>query len=132
MKTGTIHQEVIFNTTPAVIYEMLMNGEQHAEFTGAPVVMSREIPGTFSVFDGYCTGYNMELAEGSKIVQAWRFDEDGWPEDHYSICTFLLEPLGEQCKLTFTQTEVPEHKVKDLEEGWNTYYWSAMKEAIDS
>jgi activator of HSP90 ATPase len=83
--------------------------------------------GGFSVFDGYCYGYNIELKVENKIVQAWNFKEDGRPSDHYSTCSFILKPLPDGCLLTFEQTNIPEHKDEALKEGWNEYYWEPIK-----
>ena len=130
MKTKSIQQEIIFDCEPAVIYHLIMNDDQHSEITGSEVIMSNEINGKFNVFDGYCEGYNIELIENQKIVQAWHFDEDGWPEDHCSICTFTLEPVENKTKLIFTQTDIPEHKAEELERGWNDFYWQPIKEYL--
>ena len=74
-------------------------------FTGSKVIMSNKVNGKFKVFDGYCHGYNIELMQGKKIVQAWNFAEDGWPEDHFSICTFFfLQQLRKQHLASFKQT----------------------------
>ena len=130
MKTKTIHQEIIFDAEPEVIYNLLMNQDKHSEITGSAVMMSNKINGLFSIFDGYCTGYNIELVENRKIVQAWHFEEEGWPEDHYSICTFAFESIDDKTKMTFTQRDIPEHEAEELEQGWNDYYWEAMKEYL--
>jgi activator of HSP90 ATPase len=127
MKTKSIKQTVTFDATPEKIYHLIMDQKKHAAFTGSKVTMSTKVNGKFSVFDGYCHGYNIELIEGKKIVQAWHFAEEGWPDDHYSICTFLLEPVGNKTKLIFLQTGVPEQSVEALKEGWKQYYWEAMK-----
>ena len=130
MKTKSIQQEILFDSESPVIYNLLMNQDKHSEITGSEVIMSNEINGHFSVFDDYCVGYNIELIENQKIVQAWHFDEEGWPDDHYSICTFTLEPVENKTKLIFTQTEIPEHKAEELERGWNEFYWQPMKEYL--
>jgi activator of HSP90 ATPase len=127
MKTKSISKTVRLKSSPPVVYNMLMDSKKHAAFTGSPVKMSKKVKGTFSVFDGYCTGYNIELIENFKIVQAWNFKEDGWPSDHFSICAFLLEIDEKNTILTFTQTGIPEHKASDLRKGWNEFYWEAMK-----
>jgi activator of HSP90 ATPase len=85
------------------------------------------INGKFTVFDGYCHGYNIELVPERRIVQAWHFAEDGWPDDHYSTCTFLFEETGGKTKLVFLQTDVPEHNVESLKDGWKEFYWDPMK-----
>jgi len=82
--------------------------------------------GKFNIFDGYCQGYNIELDKGKKIIQGWHFAEDGWPEEHFSQCTFIFEPEGKGTKLTFEQSNIPEHKVATLTDGWKQYYWDPM------
>lgn len=124
---NSIHQIIEFKATPGQVYSLIMNPELHSAFTGSHVVMGPNINDKFSVFDGYCTGYNIEIEEGAKIVQAWNFKEDGWTDDHYSICTFLFEKSPDGCKLNFTQTDIPEHKVEALTQGWFEYYWEPMK-----
>jgi activator of HSP90 ATPase len=131
MKTITIKQTSTFPATPEQIYHLIMDSKKHAAFTGSKVIMSAKINGKFSVFDGYCHGYNIELIEGKKIVQAWHFAEEGWPNDHFSICTFLLEPSGNKTKLIFRQTGVPEQSVEALKDGWKQYYWGAIKAYLD-
>ncbi len=93
---------------------------------GGKTTMTKRANGKFTVFDGYCHGYNIELIEGKKIVQAWHFNEAGWPEDHFSVCTFLLSPSAKGSKLTFTQSGVPAANFEALKEGWKTYYWDAI------
>jgi activator of HSP90 ATPase len=127
MKTGSIKQTVFFSAPPEQVYQLIMDAEKHADFTGAEVQMSAEINGTFEVFDGYCHGYNIELVEGQKIVQAWHFEEDGWSADHFSICTFQFDKDGKNTKMTFVQTGIPEHKVEALKSGWNEFYWEPME-----
>jgi activator of HSP90 ATPase len=127
MRTKSIKQTVTFNTTPETLYNLILDEKKIADFTGSKVTMSRKLNGKFNVFDGYCHGYNIELVEGKKIVQAWHFAEDGWPDDHYSICTFDLENDSNKTKLRFLQTDVPEHKVDSLKNGWKEFYWDTMK-----
>ena len=127
MKTKNIKQTVTFNASPIDIYNLLMDSNKHAAFTGDVDKLSTKIKGEFSVFGGYCHGYNIELIPGSKIAQAWHFAEDGWPDEHYSICTFKFEPVGDKTKLVFTQTDIPEHKVESLKSGWKEFYWEAIK-----
>ena len=127
MKTKSIKQTVTFDASPDQIYNLIMDEKQHAAFTGSKATMSTKPNGKFSVFDGYCQGYNIELVEGKKIVQAWHFAEDGWPDDHYSICNFELEKVGDKTKRRFLQSNVPEHKVESLKDGWKQFYWDAIK-----
>jgi activator of HSP90 ATPase len=127
MKTKSIKQTLTFNASPAQIYNLIMDEKKHAAFTGSKATIDSKPNGKFSVFDGYCQGYNIELVKDKKIVQAWHFAEDGWPDDHFSICSFELEKEGARTKLRFLQTNVPEHKVETLKDGWKEFYWDAIK-----
>jgi activator of HSP90 ATPase len=132
MKTKSIKQSSTFEASPDQIYNMIMDEKQHAAFTGSKATISSKINGKFTVFDGYCHGYNIELLKGKKIVQAWNFAEDGWPEDHFSICNFEFEKSGNKTKLRFLQTDVPEHKVESLKDGWKQFYWNPIKSYLKS
>ncbi|MES2587816.1 MAG: SRPBCC domain-containing protein [Bacteroidota bacterium] len=132
METGTISETIFFDAMSKDVYEILMNEDKHSELTASNVVMSQEIDGKFEIFDGYVHGYNIELIEGEKIVQAWHFEEDGWQEDHFSICTFIFEAFENKCKVIFTQTGIPAHKVESLRSGWNEFYWEPMAEYLEN
>jgi activator of HSP90 ATPase len=123
MKTKTIKQTITLPATPEKVYSTLLDAKALTKMHEAKATMSKRPKGNFTVFDGYCHGYNIELIEGQKIEQAWVFEEDGWPEDHNSVCTFLLEPSTKGTKLVFIQKGVPEHKYEAIKEGWKTYYW---------
>ena len=128
METKNIKQTVTFTgAKPLQVYNLIMDAKQHRAFSGSKVKMSNKIDGRFEVFDGYCTGFNIELIEGKKIVQGWHFKEEGWPDDHFSICTFSFAKVAGGTKLTFTQKAIPAHKVEVLKEGWKLYYWQPMK-----
>jgi activator of HSP90 ATPase len=132
MLTGTIEQVIEFEATPEEVYDLIMNSEKHSDFTGSEVTMSQAINGKFSVFDGYCTGYNMELIKGKMIKQAWHFKEEGWPDNHFSVCTFIFNKSNKGCLLNFSQTDIPENRIKALSEGWEEYYWDAIKAYLES
>jgi len=127
METKSIKQTITFDAPTQKVYDLIMDQKKHAAFTGSNVIMSKEIKGKFDVFDGYCQGYNIELIEGKKIVQAWNFQEEGWPEDHYSICTFQFKPEGNKTQLNFSQLGVPDNKVREIKDGWKHFYWNPMK-----
>ncbi|MCK9423785.1 MAG: SRPBCC domain-containing protein [Bacteroidales bacterium] len=131
MKTTTIRQTVTFAAAPEKIYHLIMDQKKHAAFTGTNVIMSTKVNGKFNIFDGYCRGYNIELIKGKKIIQAWHFEEEGWPDDHFSTCIFQFMHLGNKTKLTFRQTGVPEQSAESLKAGWKQYYWEPMKAALE-
>jgi activator of HSP90 ATPase len=125
----TIQQSEVFKVSPHAVYEALMDSAMHAAFTGSAALISREIGGKFSSYDGYITGKNLELVPDKKIVQAWRAVD--WPEGHFSTVTFLFIPIPEGTQLDFTHTGIPEGEEAAFEEGWIDNYWEPMKEYLE-
>jgi activator of HSP90 ATPase len=128
MKVKTIKQEIMFDSSPHEIYELLMDSEKHASITGDQAIISRDVGGKISAGDGYIDGENLDLIPDKKIVQKWRGSD--WPERHYSTATFELEKLGNQTKLMFVQTDVPEEQYEMISQGWYDYYWEPMKSML--
>ena len=130
--TKTIEQTATFKASPHDVYELLMDSEKHTKFTGAKAIISRDIGGAFTAYDGALSGTILELAPDSKIVKSWRGSGDGWVEGHFSTATFTLEAVGNETRLTFVQTGVPEGEHESISNGWQTYYWPKMKEFLES
>jgi activator of HSP90 ATPase len=129
MKTGTIRQKVRFKPTPHQVYEALMDSENHSEFTRSQAEISREVGGRFSAYDGWIEGRNLVLEPDKKIVQSWRGKD--WPDGHYSTATFELIEVETGTELTFTQTDVPEEHLVEIDKGWVEHYWTPMKKMLE-
>jgi activator of HSP90 ATPase len=129
MKTRTIRQSVTIKATPHDVYEALMDSKKHSAFTGDKAVISREVGGKFSAFDGYAEGVNLELVPDKKIVQTWRASD--WPEGSSSKVTFALKAAAGGTQLTFIQTGIPEEFADDVSQGWQDYYWAPLKEMLE-
>ena len=48
----TIHQIIIFKTTPKTIYEIWLDSEKHSALIGDEAKISKEVNGKFSEFAG--------------------------------------------------------------------------------
>jgi activator of HSP90 ATPase len=125
MKTKTLHQTIAFKATPHEVYEALMDSKKHTDFTEAEAVISRDIGGKFTAFDGWVSGENVELIKDKKIVQIWRSAD--WSDNHYSTITFALKQKGVETILDFTQTEIPMGFYNDIKQGWTDWYWDKLK-----
>lgn len=128
----TILQTASFPADPAVVYDLIMDENKHAEFTGAAARIGSKVGEAFSAYDGSCLGTHLELVKGSKIVQTWR--ESDWPEGHFSIATFMFAPGPEpkSTTLTFIQTGVPAEAYDGIDSGWKEYYWLPMREMLEA
>jgi activator of HSP90 ATPase len=132
MSTGEINASVFLKASPKEVYQLLMDEKLHSILTDGEVKMSDRPDGRFEIFGGYCHGYNIELVPGQRIVQAWHFDEDQWPRNHYSICTFEFEAQEGGCKMSFHQSDIPEATVEKLKKGWQSYYWEPMQSYFEA
>lgn len=129
MKTTTIKQGAMMPGTPHQVFELLMDSTKHASFTGGEAKISRKVGGSFSIFDGWAEGKNLEVVKDKKIIQHWRGSD--WPAGHFSTVTFTLLPAPKgKTKLLFLQTAVPVSVAKDVAQGWRDYYWAPMKAAL--
>lgn len=130
MKTKTIQHTILIRATPEEIYDALMNGKKHSQFTGAAAKIRAKAGAAFTCYDGYITGLTLELKPGKRIVQAWRSRD--WPEGHYSIATFALaKKSGGRTQLHFTQIGVPADDYADKNKGWRTHYWQPLKKFLE-
>ena len=68
--------------TPEAIYDAWLDGAAHSAMTGAEATASDKVGASFTAWDGYIHGRNIELVKGRRIVQSWRTSEfsDGEPE----------------------------------------------------
>ena len=130
MKTRTIRQVVIFRAPPHDVYELLMDERKHAAFTGGTARIGRRVGGSFSIYDGYITGENLELVQDERIVQSWIPAEDCWPEGHVSKVTFTLKPSKGGTKLVLTHEGIPVDCGDRFDVGWREHYWAPMKRAL--
>jgi activator of HSP90 ATPase len=129
MKTKDVHQRVTFKAALHDVYEALMASRRHARFSGAPARISRKAGGTFTAYDGYITGVNIELVPDTRIVQAWRAVD--WPEGCYSLVIFSLKMVKGGTGLEFTRIGVPAKKYTGIDTGWAQFYWEPMKVMLE-
>jgi activator of HSP90 ATPase len=121
---SNIHQEVLLGAAPARVYEALVNSKRFAEVTGAPATGDSTEGSSFSAFGGHITGRHVELVPGKRVVQAWRAKT--WPDGHYSIVRFELEPSGSGTKLVFDHDGFPADMTDHLAKGWRSNYWDKL------
>ncbi|MEK6936450.1 MAG: SRPBCC family protein [Nanoarchaeota archaeon] len=128
-----IKQKVKFNVSPHEVYEALMDSKKHSDFTGDKAVISREVNGEFTAFNGWIKGKNLELVKDKKIVQEWAGtdEENSWPKGHFSKVTFELKKDKEGTLLEFTHEDIPDGWYDELVQGWEEHYWEPMKKFFE-
>jgi activator of HSP90 ATPase len=127
MKTKTIKQSLTLNADPHDVFEALMDSEKHSKIIDSTAVISREVGGSFTVYDGWAGGKNIELKQDKKIVQSWYAKMPGWPAGHLSTIAFALKKVKGGTKLDFTQSGIPPECAEELKGGWAEFYWGPLK-----
>ncbi|MFY0654420.1 MAG: SRPBCC domain-containing protein [Cyclobacteriaceae bacterium] len=116
----------IIDASAEQIYKAWLSSDEHTAMTGGEAVASDKIGETFTAWDGYIEGRNIELEPYKRIVQSWRTSQFEDDEDDSQIEILLKEKDG-KTELTLNHTNVPEsgeHYIK----GWDDHYFQPMKE----
>jgi uncharacterized protein YndB with AHSA1/START domain len=119
----TVTQRHFINATPEEVYMALTNPLTIELWSGYPADM-QPVEGTeFALFEGDILGQNITLVPNQKVVQEWYFGDN--PEK--SIVTILLKAGDGGTHVDLEHTNIPDSDAENMEEGWNSYYWGAIK-----
>jgi uncharacterized protein YndB with AHSA1/START domain len=83
-----IHQQAMIDAYPREVYEVLADAAALSALSGMSGTAGRAEGEEFTAFDGHVTGRQVELAPGTRIVQAWRFPV--WEPGIYTLVRFTL------------------------------------------
>jgi uncharacterized protein YndB with AHSA1/START domain len=112
--------------SPSTVYNAWLTSKIHAAMTGGEAICTKRKGGSFTTWDQYIHGKNIELRANEYIKQSWRtveFKEDQ-PD---SLLEIILEPKGKnQCKLTLIHSELTPADIK-YKQGWEDSYFIPMK-----
>lgn len=114
-----------FPTSAKKIYKAWLSTQGHTKMTQGVAFTSDKVGDTFTAWDGYISGENIELEPYTKIVQSWRSSQFEENEKDSQIEILLKENDGET-ELTLIHSSVPEsgeHYIK----GWDEHYFQPMK-----
>ena len=138
----SIHQERTFTAERTRVYAVLtvekqfdrivqLSGVMKADAMAKmqhPTKLSPHVGGTFSLFDGYIIGRQLELVPDELIVQAWRVLS--WPRGVYSIARFELSEQAGVTKIVFDHTGFPKGAAEHLASGWQEHYWDPLTKVL--
>ncbi len=90
-----IKQKAVIPAEPEEVYEAFMDAKRHSEFTGSEATCDARVGGSFTAWDGYISGKNIELEKEKKIVQQWIMTDwpEGYPPSWPKRCRLFQLPL---------------------------------------
>lgn len=121
----SIELKEIFGVKPDVVYHAWLDSQQHSKMTGGKAVCSSQVNETYSAWDGYISGKNVELKPNQKIVQSWRTTEFS-DKDEDSLLTIQLKEIKNGTEFILTHTNIPKGQTQ-YKKGWKEHYFDPMK-----
>ena len=118
----------IFPKTPEYLYKAWLNSELHTKMTGGKALVSDQVGGEFTAWDGYIKGKNLELQPPMRILQTWR-TTDFQDTDPDSLIEITFIPEGDDTRIIIRHSDLPEHGMQ-YQQGWVDAYFTPMKEYI--
>lgn len=125
MSDDRLHTTAVVPAAPEAIFDAWLDGDAHAEMTGAGATGSPRVGARYTAWDGYIEGENLELERPSRIVQSWR-TSDFASSDPDSRLEVLLEATDGGTRITLVHTGLPPAQVQDYLQGWQDYYFTPM------
>ncbi|GAB5538579.1 MAG: hypothetical protein Salg2KO_06820 [Salibacteraceae bacterium] len=119
-----------FSVSANALYKAWLNSEQHSEMTGGEAQCSNQEADSFTAWDGYISGVNLELIPNRRIVQHWRTVEFK-DSDEYSMLEIEFQPINGGTILKLRHSKIPDGQ-PDYEKGWIDSYFDPMTQYFNS
>lgn len=115
------------NASASTVFQALTNQKSVEQWTGNKAVMTSKENQEFSLWEGAIHGINVVVSP-EKIVQKWK--EESWSD--YSYVTFLIREEGAFTILDLIHDNIPESSIKSIDNGWDDYYLTPLKNYVES
>jgi len=125
-----VNLEESMKCTGQEMFNALTKRDMIQIFTGGEAKMGEtaEVGSTFELLGGNISGKYTEVVPFTRIVQEWRLKS--WPQGVHSSVTITIKQTKEDTKVTIAQTGVPAKEVESTRQGWQRYYFHAMKRSF--
>lgn len=119
---STICKTVVLPAAASELYDMYMDAEVHAAFTGAPAKISSEPGSQFEAFGGLLLGSMIQTVKSRLIVQSWR-SVNFADEDTDSTLIISFTPEDDDGRIDLVHLDVPENDYQGVTGGWDSRYF---------
>jgi len=117
--------------TPDKLFDMYLDDEAHAAFTGFPVTIAARAGAPFRAFNDMLSGTIIHVAPKRLIVQTWR--SANWPAAAIdSVLTLSFWPEKDGARIELVHVNVPEEDFAGVSQGWEKYYWTPWRAYLAS
>jgi activator of HSP90 ATPase len=121
--------KAIFETSPEVLFTSWLSSEGHSKMTGAAAEASDSVGASFTAWDGYISGRNLDIEPYRRILQSWRAAE--FEDEHEdSELEILFEDLNGKTELTLIHRNLPETLGEQYRQGWEDFYFKPIAKFV--
>lgn len=115
-----------FPATADRLFDMYLDPQAHAAFTGSPVEIEPRPGAHFRAFDGTLSGTMLHIEPKRLIVQTWR--SANWSAtDMDSVLTLSFWSEGETSRIEVVHVNIPVEDFAGVSQGWEKYYWTPWR-----
>ncbi|MBK5277729.1 MAG: SRPBCC domain-containing protein [Bacteroidia bacterium] len=126
----TLTQRIVFKSANTeILYDMFLDTKHHSAITVGSAKITANVGATFSVYDGYAKGKNLQLVKGKLIVQSWSA-ADWIDKEPDSTFILLFEQNGKDAIIAMTHANIPDAHAKGIKQGWSDFYWKPWKQYL--
>ena len=114
---------------PDRLFDMYLDADSHAAFTGTPVTIEPLAGAPFQAFNGMLSGTILHIEPKRLIVQTWR--SANWPAAAIdSVLMLSFWPAAQGARIELVHANVPEEDFAGVSQGWEKYYWTPWQEFL--
>ena len=111
---------------PDRLFDMYLDPDLHAAFTGAPVTIAANAGAPFKAFHGAISGTILHVEPKRLIVQTWR-STHFLPESMNSVLVLTFYPDGAGGRIELVQVNVADEDFAGVSHGWEKHYWTPWR-----
>ena len=117
--------------TPDKLFDMYLDAEVHAAFTGFPVTIAARAGAPFRAFNDMLSGTILHVAPKRLIVQTWR--SASWATTAIdSVLTLSFWPEKDGARIELVHVNVPAEDFAGVSQGWEKYYWTPWRALLNA
>lgn len=121
---NTIYKSVILPAPAAKLYDMYLDAEVHAAFTGAPAKVSDEPGSEFEAFGGLLKGTMLQTVKPRLIVQSWRSVNFADDDPDSTLVIAFTEEEDDEGRIDLVHLDVPDSDLQGVTGGWESRYFA--------
>jgi len=114
------------NASLESVFNAWLDSAEHTKMTGGEAKASTEVDASFTAWDGYIWGKNLEIEPNKRVLQSWRTSEFS-DDDEDSLLELLFSNTNDGTEITLIHSNLPSHG-KQYKQGWEDHYFTPMRE----